>query len=180
MRCRERRRDIGQGAREDETAGTSRDLAEATKGKTEGGRSPFMGPAGQGLRAAVGVTNFAGMRLLRALTHLVLALALLGFSLAPGRTAGFVPPDAHQHADRHGKAVAAEHTTQHHSTPAGEHPAHKPDACQTACCFIPAQLPARALEVATIAFCEVRYERAAAAASGRADAPEPGIPKHLT
>ncbi len=48
--------------------------------------------------------------------------------------------------DHHSPGVQAAHAAHDHGTPASEHPAHKRDACQTACCFIPSQLPPRAPE----------------------------------
>jgi hypothetical protein len=121
------------------------------------------------------------MRLLRTLAHLVLALALVGVAAAPARAAGFVPagmPEHHGHMDHQATGVAAEHAAHDHGAPASEHPAHKRDGCQTACCFIPAQPPARTPDAITVEFfCAVRYTDAAQPRSSRADAPDPGIPK---
>jgi hypothetical protein len=123
------------------------------------------------------------MRLLRALAHLVLALALIGVAAAPVR-AGLVSPvpeKPHVHAsiDDHDHAVGHASAAHHdHAMPAGEQPSHPSDGCVTACCFIPSQLPPRAPGASAVEFfCAVRYADAANAASGRVDAPEPGIPK---
>jgi hypothetical protein len=121
------------------------------------------------------------MRLLRALAHLVVALALIGVAVAPARVTGFVPagaPEPHSDMDHHSPGVRAEHAAHDHATPASEHPAHQRDACQTTCCFVPSQLPPRAPDATAVAFfCAVRYVEATQPASGRADAPDPGIPK---
>jgi hypothetical protein len=116
------------------------------------------------------------MRLLRALAHLVLAVALVGVVVAPARAIAVArAPAAHVHID-HDAALAAEHD---HGAPASEHPAqHKADACQTLCCFTPSQTPPHAPEASAIEFfCAVRYIDAAQPRRGRADAPDPGIPK---
>ncbi|HEX8167294.1 MAG TPA: hypothetical protein VF601_16105 [Beijerinckiaceae bacterium] len=118
------------------------------------------------------------MRLLRALAHLVLALALIGAVVAPARAIAVAPaPAAHHHMD-HDAGLAANHRTHDHGAPASEHPAHKAEACQTLCCFIPSQMPPHAPEASAVEFfCGVRYMDAAQPRLGRADAPDPGIPK---
>ena len=135
-----------------------------------------------GLREMGAAISFLPMRLLRALAHLVLALALIGVAVAPARAVVVAPAGAHQlQADRHHhhrSAVHAEHAGHDHGAPASEHPAHKQDGCQTLCCFIPSQVPPYAPVASAAAFfCAVRYVEAAQPASGRADAPDPGIPK---
>jgi hypothetical protein len=121
------------------------------------------------------------MRLLRALAHLVLALALIGVAVSPARAVGIVAggtPEHHSGMDHHSSGVHAGEAGHDHGAPASEHPAHKPDACQTACCFVPSQLPPRAPDATAVEFfCAVRYLDAAQPGSGRADAPDPGIPK---
>jgi hypothetical protein len=124
------------------------------------------------------------MRLLRAFAHLVLGLALIGVVAAPARAVVLAPAGAHQLFDdmdhHHGPAVHAEHAGHDPGAPASEHPAHKRDACQTLCCFLPSQVPPHA-PVASAAefFCAVRYVETAQPAFGRADAPDPGIPKSV-
>src|SRR3954452_19077960 len=89
-----------------------------------------------------GVASLATMRLLRALVHLVLALALIGIALAPARATGFAPmPVSERHSDRdpHSLGVHVADAGHDHNRPASEHPAHKRDGCQIACCFIPSQ-----------------------------------------
>ena len=118
------------------------------------------------------------MRLLRAMAHLALALALIGVAVAPARALAFLPGQgAHGHV-HHGDGLAVEHAAHDHGTPASEHPAHKRDACQTLCCFIPSQLPPHAAETSAVEFYgAVRYVDRAEPAHGRVDAPDPGIPK---
>jgi hypothetical protein len=120
------------------------------------------------------------MRLLRALAHVVLALALIGVAVAPARAIG-VPlvamPEHHGDMDHHASGVHAGHD---HDGPASEHAAHKRDACQTACCFLPSQLPPHVPGATVVEFFRgVRYVDVAQPRSGRADAPDPGIPKPL-
>ncbi|AWN41493.1 hypothetical protein [Methylobacterium durans] len=119
------------------------------------------------------------MRLLRALAHLLLALALTTASVAQARVVSVVPGATQERPDHHhaatGEAAQAAH---HHGGPASRSPVHTRDGCQTACCFAAAQLPARAPEAgAAVRFRAVRYVDAAHPVSGRADAPDPGIPK---
>jgi hypothetical protein len=134
-----------------------------------------------GVARGESVISFAPMRLLRTLAHLVLACALIGAAIAPVRAIGFVLAPAahgHSHMDHHASGLGAGHAARDHGTPASEYSAHKRDGCQTACCFTPAQLPARAPDATAVEFfCAVRYMDAAQPRSGRADAPEPGIPK---
>jgi hypothetical protein len=119
------------------------------------------------------------MRLLRALAHLVLAVALIGVVVAPAPAIAVAPAAAAHHHMDYDAGLAAEHATHDHGAPASEHPAHKADACQTLCCFIPSQMPPHAPEASAIEFfCAVRYMDAAQPRHGRADAPDPGIPKH--
>jgi hypothetical protein len=135
----------------------------------------------RGLRAAGDVSNFPPMRLLRILAHLVLALGLVGVSVAPARAGALAlaaSPAHHSGMDHHSSGVHAEHAGYDHGSPASEHPAHKRDACQTACCFVPSQLPPHGSDATAIEFfCAVRYVEAGQPGSGRADAPDPGIPK---
>ena len=94
-----------------------------------------------GLRRAGAATSFRPMRLLRALAHLALALALIGVAVAPARAGAFQPAQAtHGHMD-HDADLAVGHAAHDHGTPAREHPAHQAGACQTLCCFVPSQLP---------------------------------------
>jgi hypothetical protein len=123
------------------------------------------------------------MRLLRALAHLVLALALIGVAVAPARAVGFLPVATHEnHMGDHASGVHAEHAAHEHGSAASEQlPTHKRDGCQTACCFIPSQLPPPVSDTTAVEFfCAVRYVDATRLASGRADAPDPGIPKSLS
>jgi hypothetical protein len=121
------------------------------------------------------------MPLLRALAHLVIAMALLAAAQAPARALGPALDAVSQHGSHiggHAPNAHIGHAGHDHGAPAGEAPAHTPDCCQTACCFVPAQSAARHAGIATIAFsCAVRYPDSAQRASGRGDAPEPGIPK---
>jgi hypothetical protein len=85
-----------------------------------------------------------------------------------------------QHHQQHAMAAGAEHVVDAHSTPTNDHPIHKKDGCQTACCLTPAQAPARLPEASAVGFsCAVRYVIAPQFASSRAYAPDPEIPKHL-
>jgi hypothetical protein len=125
------------------------------------------------------------MRLLRALAHFVLALALIGVAVGPA-WAGVITPSAektHLHAtiDHHHHAVDHESAANHDpGTPANKHPSRKRDGCLTACCLIPSEQPPRAPGATAVEFfCAIRYSDITQPASGRADAPEPGIPKSL-
>ena len=122
--------------------------------------------------------SFPPMRLLRALAHLALALALIGVAVAPARAGAFLPAQAvHGHMD-HDAGVAAAQGAHDHGTPTSEHPAHQASACQSLCCFIPSQLPPHATEASAVEFFHpVQYMDAAQPGSGRTDAPDPGIPK---
>jgi hypothetical protein len=130
------------------------------------------------LRPRRHVTRFSAMRLLRTLAHLVLALALIGAGAAPARAIAVVrAPMSHSHMD-HAPGVAVEHAADHHGAPQSEHPAHKQDACQTLCCFIPSQMPRHGPAGSAVEFfCPVRYMDAAQPGAGRTYAPDPGIPK---
>jgi hypothetical protein len=123
------------------------------------------------------------MRLLRALAHLVIALALLAAAQAPARAVGLAAHGVPQHGSHtgdHAPGAHMAHSGHDHAAPANPTPAHNPDGCQTACCFVPAQSADRAAGAGTIAFfCAVRYLEGAQRESGRGDAPEPGIPKAL-
>ena len=138
-------------------------------------------PPTRPLACAGGIATLSTMRLLRALVHLVLALALIGVAVAPARATGFAPmpvSERHSDMDHHASGVHVAGAGHDHDRPASEHPAHKRDGCQTACCFIPSQLPPPAPGATAVEFfCAVRYSDVAEPASGRADAPEPGIPK---
>jgi hypothetical protein len=121
------------------------------------------------------------MRLLRALVHLIIALTVFGVAVAPARATGFAPfaaSERHGDMDYHASGVQPGDAGHHHTLPASEHPAHKRGGCQTACCFIPSQLPPPAPGAAAVEFfCAVRYSNLAEPACGRAERPEPGIPK---
>jgi hypothetical protein len=86
-------------------------------------------------------------------------------------------PVVHGHLDHH-TGLAAGNAAHDHGAPASEHPAHKRDACQTVCCFIPSYMPPHGPAASTVDFsCLVRYRDAAQLGRGRTDAPDPGIPK---
>lgn len=129
--------------------------------------------------------SLLSMRLLRAFAYLVLVLALIGVAGGPARASLITPapekPHVHASTDHHDHAAGHASVAHHdHAMPAGEQASHPSDGCVTACCFIPSQLPPRAPGASAVEFfCAVRYLDAAQAASGRADAPEPGIPKAL-
>ncbi|MBN8958534.1 MAG: hypothetical protein J0H17_18510 [Rhizobiales bacterium] len=144
------------------------------------------------------------MRLLRALIHLVLAVALIGavpmpVALSapaacdhhsadhPGKTDGHADDHSGHHGDRnahaghhagmnHHASVQAADAAHPHSAPASA-PAHKWNCCQTICCFVPSQLTT-ASEASAVTFVRtVRYGNLADRALGRTETPEPGIPK---
>ena len=118
------------------------------------------------------------MRLLRALAHFVLALALISVALAPARAGGVAPVAVPEHHSEHHGHAPGVHAGHDHASPAGDHAAHKRDACQTACCFVPSQVAPVAFDASAVEFfCAVRYAQAAQPVSGRTDAPDPGIPK---
>jgi hypothetical protein len=122
------------------------------------------------------------MRLLRALAHLVLALALIGVAVAPARAVVLAPAGAketHSGTDHHHATVVhPKHAGHDHAAPGSERGAHKRDACQTACCFVPSQMPPHAPYASAVEFFfAVRYMDALQLGSGRTDAPDPGIPK---
>jgi len=130
-----------------------------------------------GLRRTGAAISFPPMRLLRALAHLALALALIGVAVAPAR-AVFLPAQATHDHMAHDADLAVGHAAHDHGTPASEHPAHQAGDCQTLCCFIPSQLPPPAPGASAVEFFHpVRYMDAVQPGSGRTDAPDPGIPK---
>ncbi|GLS63769.1 hypothetical protein GCM10007888_21500 [Methylobacterium oxalidis] len=78
---------------------------------------------------------------------------------------------AHTHAAR-------DHVAHDHAASADHHPPHDRDGCRTACCFAPVQLPEVAPAAVAVAPCRaVSYRDATRPVTGRAHAPEPGIPK---
>lgn len=130
------------------------------------------------------------MRPLRVLIHLFVALAVLTAASAQAWAAGTMP--AGPRPDHHGAAAGQDHARGTHEdaapashghgvgqgTPAGDRPVHKREACQTVCCFTPAQQPARAGEASAVQFSiTVRYADAAWPLSGRVCAPDPGVPR---
>lgn len=121
------------------------------------------------------------MRLLRALLHLVLALALVTATAAQARAVGVGPGMGAPQAAHH--PGMADHAAAGHADPAGghpdrEHPVHKKDACQSACCFAPVQADVRLDGTSVPAFPgAVRYTDRAQPLMGRACPPEPGVPK---
>src|SRR5215213_4835742 len=58
------------------------------------------------LPGTAGVSSLPGMRLLRALAHFVLALALIGVALAPARAGGVAPVAVPEHNSEHCSAEA--------------------------------------------------------------------------
>lgn len=140
------------------------------------------------LREAWRAPIFPAMRLLRALIHLIVAVALIG--AVPMPAALSAPPACDHHsagqdrnaqADRsgmrhHAAVPMADDTVRPHSAPANA-PIHKWNCCQTICCFVPSQLSA-ASEASTVTFARaVHYWNFADRALGRTETPEPGIPK---
>lgn len=116
------------------------------------------------------------MRLLRALAHLGLALALMTAAGAQTRMIGAMPVAASPH--HHASASPAGHAGHADGSLAGEHRPQTRDACQTACCFTAAPMPAHAPEAVRVTRCSpIRYVIAPDPASGRGYAPDPGIPK---
>ena len=124
------------------------------------------------------------MRLLRALAHLVLALALVSGVTAQAWAVTRAPAPAtapQEHHGHHAAATGVEQAAHDHGSSASEHPLHERGNCQTLCCFTAAQLPTHAPEASAVEFfCSVRYVIDAEPASGRAVAPDPGVPKHLS
>lgn len=122
------------------------------------------------------------MRLLRALTHLVLALAFVSVATAQARTGVCAPMEAasRQHHGHEAPAVAVEHAAHDHGSSGNERSAPERDDCQTACCFTAGRMAAPAPAGVTIGFfCAVRYVVDAQPVSSRAFAPDPGVPKPL-
>lgn len=121
--------------------------------------------------------DISRMRLLRALAHVVFALAIAVGALAQAHAAAaMVVAVAPHHGQEDASLVA--HADHDHGAPAKAHPVHKRDACQTACCLMPAQQPARVGDASIVGFfCAVRYVEKAQAGSGLHVAPDPGIPK---
>ena len=119
-----------------------------------------------------GVGNVTSMRLLRAFVHLVLALTA---AVAQARTSAIMAPQHHAQ----GAAWAdVAHGTHNHAAAGSDKPIHKPDGCQTACCFAPGQESARAVEGGAVEFfCAVTYVEVARPLSGRTSDPDPEIPK---
>lgn len=110
------------------------------------------------------------MRLLRALACLILALTLVGAPTAHARTVG-----AGQAAiSDHGGHAATAHDC---DGPARGHPAQDASDCPAACCFMPAQVPARVGAPIAVEFRRVPYPVAAQVLAGRVRAPDPEIPK---
>jgi hypothetical protein len=118
------------------------------------------------------------MRLLRALAHLVLALAILTAGVAQARIVAVPAPAMSAHHGTGAPASAASDHAMHGAGAASDaHPVHDRDACQTACCFVPAQPAARTGDASPVAFRSVRYPAFAPALRSLTSAPEPGIPK---
>lgn len=138
--------------------------------------------SGSTLRLGQALPSFVCMRLLWTLAHLVLALAFVSTTTAQAQLAtGVVMAAAPQQRHVHQAApVAAGRVVHDHGHPVGDHQAHKRDTCQAACCFTAGQLPAHTPAAGTTAFfCAVRYVVDAQPNSGRAFAPDPGVPKPL-
>ena len=132
-----------------------------------------------GLRRAGAATSFRPMRLLRALAHLALALALIGVAVAPARAGAFQPAqaDPRPHGPRRRSCRRARGARPRHPrtrTPRRikPAPARRCAASSRLSCPRPPRGPS-AVEF----FHPVRYMDAAQSGSGRTDAPDPGIPK---
>ena len=101
------------------------------------------------------------MRLLRALALFVLAFVVT------------IAPVAHARAVA-GMGVHAAHDCDDRGS---GHPVQTSDACQMACCFLPAHVPARADVIRTAVFSTVRYADVATFLPGEAPAPDHGVPR---
>ncbi len=95
------------------------------------------------------------MRLLRALALFVLALVVTIAPVAHARAvAGMgVAHESHAVASHAGMSHAAHDCDDRGSG----HPVQTSDACQMACCFLPAHVPTRADVIRTAVFSTVRY-----------------------
>jgi hypothetical protein len=119
------------------------------------------------------------MRLLRALAHLVLAIAILAAGGAQACPVGLMSAAPQSH-DHRAMTASVEQAVHDHGSPARERPVHKRDTCQTLCCISPVQLVTRAPIAWPVLFSAVRYDVAASSAVGRTYAPEPGVPKRTS
>lgn len=115
------------------------------------------------------------MRLLRALALFVLAFVVTIAPVAHARAvAGMgVAHESHAVASHAGMSHAAHDCDDRGSG----HPVQTSDACQMACCFLPAHVPARADVIRTAVFSTVRYADVAAFLPGEAPAPDHGVPR---
>lgn len=116
------------------------------------------------------------MRLLRALVCLVLALTLVGAPVAHARIFGIMPVTDSHHG--HHAAAAVTHDAAHDCDHPAQGSLQDARGCQTACCFMPAQLPVRTGAPTAMEFRRISYPVAALVLTGRARAPDPEIPKH--
>jgi hypothetical protein len=130
------------------------------------------------LRERGSVATCHAMRIVRALAHLVLALAFLSGTAAQARSVACAamsgPPPAH-----HGHPPPADAVHAHGD--AAERPLHERATCQALCCLVAAALPLPAPTARPAAYVDAhRSPSAADPAFGRSPAPEPGIPKRLS
>ena len=122
------------------------------------------------------------MRSLRALGYLVLALAFVAVAAAQAQAVLCAPAAAspQQHHGHQATAASVDHAAHDHGDSASQHQTPKRDNCRTVCCFTAVQLPSHFLEASTVEFFDaVRYAVAVVPVSGRALAPDPGVPKRL-
>lgn len=125
-----------------------------------------------------GVGSLTPMRLFRAFVHLVLALTVLTAAVAQARTSAAMIVMAPQHHAQGAAWADVAHGTHNHAAAGSDKPIHKPDGCQTACCFAPGQESARAVEGGAVEFfCAVTYVEVARPLSGWTSDPDPEIPK---
>jgi hypothetical protein len=118
-------------------------------------------------------------RFVHRLARLLMALALVGLALgqtgARLHAAPLAPSPHHQAASEH----AGHHEAHEH--PAGGKHDHSALGCVVACCIVISNWSQPALSAECVHFAStVVYGELAQPGSGHSDAPEPGIPKHLT
>lgn len=119
------------------------------------------------------------MRLLRALAYLALALTLVSAPVVHARAITAMPAPGHHGAH----AVATMHAVMGHAAHDCDdrergHPTEPGDACRMACCFLPAQVPARATAIHTAAVRAVRYADVTEFRPGQAPGPDHGVPRN--
>jgi hypothetical protein len=125
--------------------------------------------------------------MLHRLSRLLMALALIGLALgqtgARLQAAAFVP-SSHDHAAVDNPAhLGHEHAAVggHDQHPAPGKHAHSASGCVVACCIVMSNWPQPASTGDDVDFgSAVLYGDVAQSGRGRGDAPEPGVPKHLT